>query len=79
MVIRTLEQAKDECERWFSHLQAQEDKSLALQKLAADRRSGQCDEIDGKRRRDAINGNGITVYDGANLADAVRILLKHVK
>lgn len=77
-MIRTLDQAKEECERWFAYLKAQEDQSLALQKLAADRRSGSCDEIEGRRRRDAIQGNGLTVYDGGNLADAVRILLKNV-
>jgi hypothetical protein len=74
-----LSQAKSECERWFTYLQHQEDKSKALQVLAADRRSGLCDAREGERRRDAIQGNGLTVYDGANLSDAVRVLLKEIK
>lgn len=73
-----LEDAKAECERWFSHLQSQEDQAKALAELAADRRSGRCDAIEGERRRAAIQGNGVTVYDGSNLHAAVKTLLKHV-
>ena len=77
-MIKTLPQAKAECQRWFDYLQSQEDQSKALQQLAADRRSGRCDAAEGVRRRAAIQGNGLTVYDGADLADAVRVLLKNI-
>jgi hypothetical protein len=73
-----LSQAKAECESWFAHLQRQENRSKALQLLAADRRAGLCDAREGERRRIAIQGNGLTVYDGANLCDAVKVLLKAV-
>jgi hypothetical protein len=33
---------------------------------------------EGKRRQRQIDGCGVTVYDGANLEKAVRVLLKHV-
>ena len=77
-MIRTLPQAKEECQRWFDYLKSQEDQSIALQRLAADRRAGRCDAAEGQRRRIEIQGHGVTVYDGANLADAVRILLKNI-
>lgn len=73
-----LEQAKAECERWFAHMQREEDKSIALQKLASDRRMGRCSAEEGKRRRGIIMGPSPAVYDGANLADAVKTLLKYV-
>ena len=74
----TLDEAKSECGRWFGHLKYREDQAAALQRLAADRRRGICDAKEGERRRREIQGNGVTVYDGANLEDAVRVLLKHV-
>ena len=77
-MIKTLTDAKAECERWFAYLQSQEDRSKKLQKLAADRRAGRCDALEGERRCNAIQGNALTVYDGSNLADAVRVLLKNI-
>lgn len=74
----TLDDAKAECKRWFAHLQQEDERVIALQQLAADRRSGRCDAKEGERRRAEIQGNGITVYDGANLHEAVKTLLKHV-
>ena len=71
----TLGDAKAECERWFSHLADLDRKSSDLQKLAADRRNGLCDEAEGKRRLAAIQSNGVTVYDGSRLHDAVKVLL----
>jgi hypothetical protein len=71
----TLLEAKEECANWFAHWQAQEDRATDLQKLAADRRAGRCNEEEGRRRRLAIQGNGLLVYDGSNLRDAVKVLL----
>ncbi len=73
-----LEEAKAECERWFSYHKMQDEMSKALQELAADRRAGRCDDAEMRIRRSNI-GSVASVYDGTNLADAVRIILKHVK
>jgi hypothetical protein len=75
----TLTEAKAECERWFAYLQAQKDKSVALGRLASERRRGLVDEQEGRRRLNEIQGTGITVYDGGNLQDAVKALLKHIE
>ncbi|MEO0568290.1 MAG: hypothetical protein AAF066_11200 [Pseudomonadota bacterium] len=75
----SLDEAKTECRRWFAYLERQEQKTRDLQKLAADRRAGKCDDVEMKRRRAAIDEPGVTVYDGANLYDAVKTLLKHVE
>lgn len=74
----SLEEAKAECVRWFAYHKAEEDKVVALQRLASDRRRGLCDEREGERRRAEIQGNGVGVYDGSNLVDAVRVLMQHV-
>jgi hypothetical protein len=73
-----LDQAKAECERWFAYLQRQKDKAVAMQKIAAARRSGEIDEQEGRRRVRALDGCSVTVFDGANLERAVRLLLKHI-
>lgn len=69
--------AKTECERWFAYLKRQEDKSIAMQHIARERREGKIDLEEGRRRIAALDNNSVTVYDGANLAKAVRVLLKH--
>lgn len=73
----TLNEAKAECARWFASLKRDEERSLALQTLAAARRAGLSDEEMRERRR-TIDCT-VTVYDGANLERAVRTLLKHVR
>lgn len=70
----TMKEAKEECERWLAYLKRQEERSIALQKLATDRRAGTCDDVEMRRRMAAID-RSITVYDGARLADAVRVLI----
>lgn len=74
-----LTEAKAECERWFAYLKRQEDKSLAVQKIASDRRNGVIGGDEACRRLRNIDGCSVTVYDGANLQKAVRVLLKNVK
>jgi hypothetical protein len=64
-----------ECDRWLAYLDRQKAKSEAIQQLAADRRNGKCDEAEGRRRMRQID-SGVTVYDGARLAEAVRVLIK---
>ena len=74
-----LDEAKSECNRWLDYLQRQETQTIALQQLARDRRADNCSYEESRRRRAKIQTefNGVTVYDGANLAKAVRVLLKH--
>lgn len=74
----TLDQAKAECERWFAYIKRQETKAVEMQKLATALRRGEIDEAESRRRVRALDGSGVTVFDGANLEKAVRVLLKHV-
>jgi hypothetical protein len=71
-----LEQAKTECQRWLDYLERQKAKSVEIQQIASDRRTGRCDEAEGRRRLSAIDGRAPKVYDGAKLAEAVAFLLK---
>lgn len=71
-----LEDARQECRRYLDYLEREKAKSLALQKLAADRRAGICGDREKDRRISDIMGPSPTVYDGANLAEAVKVLLK---
>ncbi len=71
--VKLLE-AKQECQRWFDYLQRQVDKSKAIQELASERRKGTIDEHEARRRLQQID-LGVTVYDGANLEKAVRVLI----
>lgn len=73
-----LMQAKVECQRWLAYLERQKEKSVTIQQIAADRRNGVCDEQQAKRRLRAIDGCGVTVFDGARLSEAVKFLLKEV-
>lgn len=70
-----LVEARAECERWLAYLERQKEKTIAMQKIAADRRSGKCDTAEGQRRLRALDSS-VAVYDGARLADAVRLMLK---
>jgi len=71
-----LAEAKAECQRWLDYLKRQEEKSIAMQNLARDRRAGTCSDEEMRRRRDAID-RSVNVYDGANLAEAVKFLMQH--
>lgn len=73
--MMTLTEARHECRRYLDYLKQEEAKSLALQKLAADRRAGISDDREKDRRMRDIMGSSPTVYDGANLAEAVKVLL----
>lgn len=72
-----LAEAKAECQRWLAYLERQKAKSIAMQQIAADHRNGTCSEEEGKRRVRALD-SGVTVYDGGNLSEAVKFLLKRV-
>ena len=72
----TITEARDEAQRYLNYLAREEAKSVALQRLAADRRQGKCSDREKDRRMRDIMGPSPTVYDGANLADAIRVFLK---
>jgi hypothetical protein len=71
--------ARVECERWFAYLDKQREKSIAMQKIASARRAGTMDLDEARRQQRALDGNSVTVFDGARLEQAVRTLLKHVR
>ena len=74
-----LEEAKAECERWLAYNQRQKDKSIALQKIASQVRSGEITSEEGRRKRRSIDGCSVTVFDGARLEQAVKVLLKNIR
>lgn len=69
------EQAVAECTRWLDYLDRQKKHSEAIMQIARDVRNGKCDDNEGRKRLRHLN-RGPVVYDGARLADAVRILIK---
>ena len=75
----TLEQAKEECARWFAYIDGQQTKATEMGKIAAAVRNGEIDQDESRRRVRALDGCGVRVFDGARLEQAVRVLLKHVK
>lgn len=74
-----LTEAKAECERWFAHLDRQREKSIAMQRIASQVRSGEITSEEGQRKVRTLDGAGVTVYDGARLEQAVKLLLRNVK
>lgn len=75
----SITEARHEAQRYLNYLAQQEAKSVALQKLAADRRTGKCSDAEKDKRMRDIMGPSPTVYDGANLADAIRVFLKETQ
>lgn len=73
-----LEEAKAECERWFAYIQKQKDKATAMGEIASAVRRGEIDQDESRRRVRALDNCSVTVFDGAKLEKAVRVLLKHV-
>lgn len=72
-----LDEAKAEGQRWLDHLKRQEEKSVAIQKIAASVRRGEIDSAEGKKQLRAIDDrSSVTVYDGAKLAEAVALLIR---
>jgi hypothetical protein len=71
-----LHEARRECQRWLAYLDAQREKTEAMTRIAADRRAGRYDVTEARRRISALD-QGVKVYDGADLAKAVRVMLKN--
>jgi len=71
----TPDEAKVECERWLTNCDERRRKSREMQQLAADRRAGRCDAEEAAVRLKNIHFAAPLVYDGANLEEAVRVLL----
>lgn len=73
-----LDEAKAECERWFAYNQRQKERAEAFAKIASQVRSGELSSDEGRRKQRSIDGCSVTVFDGARLEQAVKLLLKHV-
>ena len=72
-----LAEARAEGQRWLDYLKRQEEKSIAIQKIACQVRRGEIDSVEGKRQLRAIDDRcSVTVYDGARLAEAVALLIR---
>lgn len=72
----TLDEAKAEGQRWLDYLKRQEEKSVAIQRIAGAVRRKEIDSAEGKRQLRAIDDrSSLTVYDGTKLADAVKLLI----
>jgi hypothetical protein len=71
----TWDEAVAECERWHKHLNYQSDKARKMAQIAAKRRRGEIDEGEGRRQMRVLDMSP-TVYDGAKLEQATRVLMK---
>lgn len=74
-----LNQAVIEGERWLANLATQEQNSIRLQQLASARRAGTMDEQTVRRELALVMDRSPTIFDGAELARAVRTLIDFVK
>lgn len=74
-----LREARYEAERYLAYLDDQVAMSRAMQCLASDRRAGRCDDAEKDRRIRELTRRSPAVYDGANLADAIRVFLSETK
>lgn len=72
-----LEDARAECRRWLAHLKDERKRTLALQEIAFERRRGLIDDLEARRRTQALD-RGVTVYDASMLAEAVKVLLRAI-
>lgn len=71
-----ISEAKAEGARWLAHLENEKEKAAKLAALAGKRRRGEMDRETARREVEAIQGRGVRVYDGARLAEAVRVLIE---
>lgn len=74
----TLDQAKEECARWLAYIERQKTKATEMAKIATAVRNGEIDQDESRRRVRALDNCSVTVFDGAKLEQALRVLLKHV-
>jgi hypothetical protein len=72
-----LTEAKAECQRWLDYLEAQKEKATEMGKLAAQRRRGTMTLGEAKVLMQSIDDRmSVRVYDGAKLAEAVKLLIR---
>lgn len=71
--IMTLDEALDECERWFAHLNQQRTKSVRIQQLASLARTGPEGHAQAKKELRQIDKHP-KVYNGDRLEEAVKVL-----
>jgi len=73
-----LQEAKEECERWLAHLDAQKERVHSLQRVAAMRRRGEMGLSEAREKIEEFDIRAPTVYDGSRLADAIRVMLRQI-
>lgn len=69
-----LVEATAECQRWLDYLERQKEKSIAMQQIAGERMDGKLTHAEAKTRLKRLD-SGVTVHDGARLAEAVKFLI----
>jgi hypothetical protein len=70
-----VEDAIAECQRYLDYLDAAERRSRQLQEIAGQARRNEITRDEARRMADKASGPGVTVYDGAKLADAIKTLM----
>ncbi len=70
-----ISEARAVCQRWLDYLDRQAEQALALACVATRLRLGEINYDEAKRQSISAQGHGVTVYDGAELAQAVRVLM----
>ena len=71
-----LEEARKICEQWFAHNERARQKSLDMQKIAADVRHGVITSDEARRKVRNLDGLAPVVYSGERLEEAVKFLIK---
>lgn len=74
-----LDDAIKECERWFAYNERVKQKSIDVQKIASDVRNKVITSDEARRKLRNLDNCSVTVFDGAKLEEAVKLLLKHIK
>ncbi len=74
--MKGIHDARIHARKWLAYLEFQRAKSLKLQEIAKKRRSGELNQTEAKRALKNIDSSPL-VYDAAQLAFAVKTLIKY--
>lgn len=76
MAIDTSTEAVAECQRYLDYLDRQNERSRQLQMIAGKVRRGDVSQLEARKMMaDLDDAFSVTVYDGALLADAIKVLI----
>lgn len=76
--LMPIPEAIEEGRRWLAYLDRQAERAKRLAELASERRAGTMDLQTAQREIERMERN-VTVYDGANLAEAVKALIENAE